>query len=297
MTHFRSALLLVLSALCAAAPAVRAAGDVAAGATAPQPRSIGEFLRIQDGDDGRPRALQVAVASYSAVEPGGDVTVDLIGAVHIGDPPYYAGLNALFTGYDVVLYELVAPAGTRVTPGREPSGWLSRAQLFMTEELGLTYQLDEIDYRAPNFVHADLSPSELKAAMAERGESPLVFAWRIFAAAMREGARDPLGLQSTALLMDMIAPESDAALKVTVARELLKMDEAQDILGDHESSSIIGARNERVVEVLRRELDRGAKRIGIFYGVGHLPDFERRLVSELDLSHDKTDWLDAWLLK
>ena len=296
MTHFKSGLLLVLSALCTWVPGAYAS-DVDAAAAAPAARTIGEFLRIENGDDGEPRALQVAIASYSANEPGGDVTVDLIGAVHIGDSPYYAGLNALFADYDVVLYELVAPAGTRVTPGRTPSGWLSRAQLFMTEELGLTYQLDEIDYSAPNFVHADLSPSELRQAMAARGESPLVFAWRIFATAMREGARDPLGLQSTALLMDIFAPESDAAFKITVARELLKMDEAQDILGDHESSSIIGARNERAVEVLRRELDRGAKRVGIFYGVGHLPDFERRLVSELGLTLDEIAWLDAWLLE
>lgn len=289
-------LTLLLAAILPIAAMTAPTGSAATGA-APAMRDIGEFLRIEDGEDGKPRALQVAIARYAAIEPGGDVTVDLIGAVHIGDPPYYAELNERFRNYDVVLYELVAPAGTVVTPGRRSGGWLAGAQRFMTTELGLSYQLDEIDYTAPNFVHADLSPSELREAMAERGESPLVFAWRIFAATMRESAMDPLGLQSTGLLMDIVAPESDAAFKVTVARELLKMDEAQDILGTHESSSIIGARNERAIEILGREIGGGAKRIGIFYGVGHASDLERRLVGELDMRHAGTEWLDAWLLR
>lgn len=295
MKSLKHCLVVAVTAACAAIPAVVTA-DASADRSGPTLRDIGEFLRIEDGEDGAPRALQVAIARYEAVEPGGNVTVDLIGAVHIGDPPYYAELNERFGDYDVVLYELVAPAGTVVTPGRQAGGWLSSAQRFMTSELGLAYQLDEIDYTAANFVHADLSPTELREAMAERGESPLVYAWRIFAASMRESAMDPLGLQSTSLLLDIVAPESDAAFKITVARELLKMDQAQDILGDHESSSIIGARNERAVEVLSREIANGAKRVGVFYGVGHLSDLERRVVGELGLEHAATEWLDAWQL-
>ncbi len=37
----------------------------------------------------------------------------LVGArPHIGEKEYYEALNKRFEGYDVVLYELVAPAGT-----------------------------------------------------------------------------------------------------------------------------------------------------------------------------------------
>ena len=54
MTHFKFGLLLVLSALCAWVPGAYAA-DVDAGPAATAPRTIGEFLRIENGDDGRCR--------------------------------------------------------------------------------------------------------------------------------------------------------------------------------------------------------------------------------------------------
>ena len=49
------------------------------------------------------------------------MTVDLIGAVHIGDIAYYDELNKQFTQYDALLYELVAPPGTVVERGRGTS--------------------------------------------------------------------------------------------------------------------------------------------------------------------------------
>jgi len=71
-----------------------------------------------------------------------------------------------------VLYELVAPDHARVPrPGRQPGGAIGSAQQGLTKMLGLEFQLDEIDYTARNFVHADLSPKEFDAAMARRGES------------------------------------------------------------------------------------------------------------------------------
>jgi hypothetical protein len=43
--------------------------------------------------------------------------------------------------------------------------------------LELTFQLDEIDYQAGNFVHADMTPQEFEQSMAERGESLLSIMW------------------------------------------------------------------------------------------------------------------------
>ena len=47
----------------------------------------------------------------SAQAAGPPVTVDLIGAVHIGDVAYYAAAQRRFEQYDALLYELVAPKG------------------------------------------------------------------------------------------------------------------------------------------------------------------------------------------
>ena len=103
---------------------------------------------------------------------GDIVYVDLIGVVHIGEQEYYEQLNGIFEKYDAMLYELVAPKDAVVTGSdSEKKGLVSRAQIGMKNLLDLSFQLDEIDYTASNFVHADLSPTELFESMDERGES------------------------------------------------------------------------------------------------------------------------------
>ena len=68
-----------------------------------------KFIRLTRDADKKPVSMQTAVVRYVPVngsQPG--VSVDLIGAVHIGDKDYYDALNKLFESYDVVLYELVS---------------------------------------------------------------------------------------------------------------------------------------------------------------------------------------------
>ncbi|MEO0616956.1 MAG: hypothetical protein AAFY69_12570 [Pseudomonadota bacterium] len=252
-----------------------------------------EFLRFERDDSNRIVGLEVAIAHFSSADRD-DITVDLIGAVHVGDAAYYADLNERFKDYDAVLYELVAPEGTRVRPGMPRKGMLAGAQLAMTDGLDLAYQLDEIDYFADNLVHADLSGKELRAAMNERGETPLLFAWRGFIAGVKQSARDPMGIQSTIMLANLIAPGDDRTRKITVAKELMKMDQMRELIGQDENSSIIGARNERAIEVLERELAKGHKRVGIFYGVGHNEDFARRLTEDLGFEAEGATWVKAW---
>ena len=74
-----------------------------------------QFLRVTNDASGEPLALQTAITRYRPAK--GDLVVDLIGAVHIGEREYYRQLNTQFELYDVVLYELVAPQGTRADAG------------------------------------------------------------------------------------------------------------------------------------------------------------------------------------
>lgn len=256
-----------------------------------------EFARVDQNADERPRALQMSIASYVPAAGDGLLQVDLVGAVHIGDPSYYAELNDRFRDYDVLLYELVAPTGG-VSGNRleKRKGILSSTQIGMTRMLDLSFQLDEINYDAANFVHADLSPEELRASMEERGESLYVYFWRIFFATMNEYAKDPLGLRDMELLSGMLAADQENSFKVMIAYEMTNLDSVEDILGDDSSNAVIGARNQRAVDVLRQEIEAGATRIGIFYGVAHMPDLEERLLDQLDMTWDRTDWVDAWQL-
>jgi len=255
------------------------------------------FARISTDQNEQPRALQMSIVTYVPNDKARDFSVDLVGAIHIGDPAYYAELNSRFRDYDSLLYELIAPQDVVATDRvAQRTGILSGAQLGMTKLLGLSFQLDEINYDQANFVHADLSPAELRQSMDERGESLYVYFWRIFFASLDEYARDPLGLQELEVVSAMLSSSQDDSLKTMIAYEMTNLGQIQDILGEDSGSAVIGARNQRAVDVLQNEIDAGARRIGIFYGVAHMPDLEERLLDQLGLRYDKTTWVDAWRL-
>lgn len=114
------------------------------------------FLRLVEQADGG--HLDVMVATYRR----GEVIVTLHGAVHIADAEHYAALQKRFAGFEVLLYELIADADLRPYPGMERSteDWFSAFQVGMGKGLQLAHQVDSVDYRQPNFVHADMTPEE-----------------------------------------------------------------------------------------------------------------------------------------
>lgn len=254
------------------------------------------FTRIVTDDSGAQEALQLAVVTYAPADRRRDVTVDLVSAVHVGEQSYYAELNELFRSYDALLYELIAPPGTVITPDERPTGMVSGLQRGMTAMLDLSFQLEEIDYTPANFVHADLSPEEMSASMAERDESLYVYFWRLVYASLREYGRDPLGMRNlNALAGSRSSARGSHPLKIMMANEFADVDRLADMLGKDADSAVIGARNARAIEVMEREIERGASRLGIFYGVGHMRDLENRLLGAGWMPIG-VRWLDAWAL-
>jgi len=257
------------------------------------------FARVAIDEQEKPTALQLAIVTYVSRDDSRNISVDLISAIHVGDKAYYAELNDRFENYDALLYELIAPKDTIVDrTAEEREGFVSNAQLILKNILDLTFQLDEIDYDKPNFVHADLSPAELSTSMDERDESLYVYFWRVFYASMDEYVKDPLGLRDWQMLSAVLSADDDYAIKILIAYEMTDLKQMRKILGDDSDSAVIGARNERAIEVLRSTLDMGTDRmrIGIFYGVAHMPDLEVRLVNELGLVRQEVLWIDAWKL-
>lgn len=266
----------------------------AIGAAADGVRS--EFTRIATDEEGAPESLQLAIVTYAPSGSDRDVRIDLISAVHVGEKTYYAQLNALFEDYDALLYELIAPPGAVINPDDRPTGMISGLQRGMKAMLDLEFQLEEIDYTRPNFVHADLSPKEMSESMAERNESLYVYFWRIVFASLREYSRDPLGMRNmNALTGSISSSRRSHPLKIMMANEFANLDRLQDMLGKDADSAVIGARNERAIEVLEREVEAGARRLGIFYGVGHMRDLENRLL-DIGYAPIATRWIDAWAL-
>lgn len=255
------------------------------------------FVRVIEDEKDRPLALQLAIASYVARSGDSRIQIDLVGAIHIGDKEYYAELNTRFEGYDATLYELIAPKDA-VISDRDPENrsLISSTQVAMKNMLALSFQLDEVNYGASNFVHADLSPTELSDSMDERGETLYVYFWRLFYASFDQYAKDPLGLQNISMLSAMLSADSDNAFKTMLAYEMTDLEKASEILGDDSQSAVIGARNQRAIDVLKNRLESGDQRIAIFYGVAHMPDMEERLLEQLDLVYLDTTWVDAWRL-
>ena len=259
-----------------------------------------KYIRLRRGDDKQPLAMETAVIHFASSEDRPGIQVDLVGAVHVGDKAYYDELNKLFESYDVVLYELVAPEGTRVPKeGRKgPSGHpVGALQDGMSSILALQHQLDSIDYTKENFVHADLSPEEFAKTMEKRGESFMQMFLRLMGQGMAQQANAGGSGGDLGLLMALFSKDRALALKIAMAEQFENLEGQMAVFDGPEGSTIITERNKRAFEVLKKELDAGKKKIAVFYGAGHLPDMERRLTDEFKLKRTGEKWLVAWSLE
>jgi hypothetical protein len=255
-----------------------------------------KFVRVRHDEKGRPVALQTAIVRYA--RPGADkdgLYVDLIGAIHIGDKAYYQQLNQDFAAYDALLYELVAPQGTRVPKQRgkttHPVGMVQEG---MTGVLDLDYQLDQIDYHKDNFVHADMSPSDFSKSMADRGESLWTMIFRMVGYGIAQQNKNPEQAMEARLLAALFDKDRPLALKRVMADQFGELEGSMGAFDGADGSTIITERNKVALEVLAQEIKAGKKHLGIFYGAGHLADMEKRLNADFGLRPQSVRWLTAW---
>lgn len=259
-----------------------------------------EFLRIKSDENNTPVSLQLANARYVPISgiPNG-MYVDLISAVHVADKSYYQTLNELFKTYDVVLYELVAPEGTRVgdREASEGKGMLSLIQQGMKNVLGLTFQLEEVDYSPKNFVHADISPEDFEKSMDERGESFFSMFMRMWLVGIQQQATNPNAVNDMDLIMAMFSPNKERDLKVIAAKQFMNMDPLMNAIEGDKGSTLVTTRNLKALKVLRQEIEKGNKTFAIFYGAAHMPEMEEVMMKEFKLKPAGTNWIDAWDLR
>ncbi len=258
-----------------------------------------QFLRIRRDKDQQPIAMETSITRYVGKnQQGVDVAVDLVGAVHVGEGEYFEQLNQLFRSYDAVLYELVAPAGTRVVPGqkRTSSHPVGVLQNVMKNVLKLEFQLDRIDYTRPNLVHADMSPEEFSRSMKDRGESFLKMFFQLMGQAMTMQSDQKNAPSDLELLVALVAKDRANRLKRIMAEQFENMEGQLSAIGGPDGSTIITQRNKKALAVLRDELGRGKHRLAIFYGAGHLSDMAQRLETEFGLRQESQRWLVAWTI-
>lgn len=245
------------------------------------------FIRV-DEDESAAR-LQTAVTRY---EKGG-ASVELVGAVHIADKAYYEKLNERFRGYDALLFEMIG--GERLArktdevvenqKEQDLSG-LHRIYDMTARYLKLTGQMENVDYTAKNFVHADLTYDEFSRMQKERGESLLGFALK----AGKDAPKTTKQPNAAKLLAAMISGKPNL-VKLEIVHTLGQGDD--QIAAFAGESVIISDRNQRCVEVVNREIAAGKKKLGVFYGAAHFPDMEKRL-EKGGFKRVKQEWLTAW---
>ena len=257
-----------------------------------------EFLRIERKGK-KPVSMQTSIVRYLPTEAAKfQATVDLIGAVHVGEPEYYTELNKRFRDYDAVLFELVAPEGFELPKGEklESKSGVGALQNVLKDVLGLEFQLDRIDYSAKNFIHADMSPEEFSKSMKDRGESFLKMFMRMMGQSMSSTSKKANSGSDIQLMFALIRRDQ-ATVKRIFAVQFEDMESTVSAFNGPNGSTIITERNKKALEVLTRELKNGKKKVAIFYGAGHLPDMEERLLKDFGLKKGEVEWVTAWDLK
>ncbi len=257
------------------------------------------YIRVQRDSHGTPTSLETAIVRF--VPQGNDhpgLQVDLVGAIHVADKSYYEALNKRFENYDVVLYELVAPEGTKIPKGggdRDRTA-LSSVQNALTDVLDLEYQLAGVDYTKKNFVHADLSPEQFAKTMAARGESIWSIFMRMMAAGMAQQTANPNQNGDFDIMMALFDRDRALKLKRIVAEQFADVDTFMAAFNGPEGSTLITERNKAALTELKHQIAAGRKKIAIFYGGGHMSDMQQRLIADFHMKPTSTVWLEAWNL-
>ena len=259
-----------------------------------------KFVRYV-GDD-KIGKLQTVVVSMKR----GDVKVDLVGAVHIAEKSYYAELTNLFKTYQVLLFELVdgqsikeklngkkddAPEKDKDLAFQLIGGMMKGTARYFN----LQHQMDGIDYRTENFVHADVTMEQFKNLQKDKGETFFSVFQDSARAQVKKGAKlpQPTGGQ---LLLGLLG--DSRGMKAWVARSLAGSGNALDgsMSEDGKGTVIITERNKVALATLEKQLAAGKTNIGIFYGAGHLADMEVRMV-KMGFERTGEKWMTAWDIK
>ena len=253
------------------------------------------FVDVERDSEGRAEALRTSILRFTPAdeEEGGLECVDLIGVVHIGDAGYYKTMNELFKGYDVVLFEMANESDPRAAMKAmrqqgQGQGLLTLLQSMPGRLMGLSHQVDHIDYDVENFVHADTS---LGDAMARQGDDLGSLIFKVIQD-FQKMEEDP-----AAMNMDLQSflgmSEDPLAFKRSFA-EALGAD-PDGIPGlDSLNGILIDERNAVCMERFAEVKAAGHRRIGIFYGAAHMRDFSQRLIFDHGLMPEKIAWLRAW---
>lgn len=238
--------------------------------------------------------VDTAIKTYQRADR---IQVSLVAAVHVADAAYYHKLQKRFRSFDAVLYEMVKPQEVPIESRGQADSPISMLQVGMKNVLQLEYQLDAIDYSPANFVHADMDPDSFYQAQNEQGESILGLMIRgVLEEQNRSGSPARDTYDGMRFLLALMSSDRAHSLKFLMAEQLEDMESllaGVDQGPEGKGSVLVSGRNSVAFQVLDREIARGRRKLAIFYGAGHMPDMEKRLL-ERGYRPVASEWLVAW---
>jgi len=90
-------------------------------------------------------------------------------------------------------------------------------------------------------------------------------------------------------------PDMERRLKLLIAKHMVDIEAGSSGFGG-DGSVIVTERNKAAMNVLSDTIAQGKKKISLFYGAAHMPDFAKRLES-MGFKPVATEWRMAWDLK
>ncbi len=254
-----------------------------------EPKKV--FVKLEEAE--KQAALQTIVLHFKKES----VEVDLFGAIHIADKTYYEELNQRFKEYDVVLFELVGgeaygngkglPKERDDKRADDPMLDMIRASFNgMAKQMKMSMQVEEIDYGAKNFLHADITTEQFAEIQKDFGSDMMMFALAETAQLMKSGQDNQLGNVLGAMLSG-----NPNYLKLQYGKLLATM--GGDVSDEANKTIILGKRNDAALKVLDAQLEKKQLKIAIFYGAAHLEGLEENIVKR-GFVKEKEEWLTAW---
>ncbi len=232
------------------------------------------------------RAIVAAAVVTPATEDKAErATMTLTSAGPDGDPATAAD-NIVVTGKPLKKGQS-DPEAAKVRPGMQQK---------LADTLGLTFQMQGINYDRPNFRPSDLSMDQIQERIAEAGgNADMLFA-------MLDGSSLPARMAG--LLLDLIkgSKTMTSMVKMILVQTLGEADDLMDGAGEMPAMRgfapamkvILHDRNEVVLKDLDAVLEKEPqfKTIAAFYGAGHLAAIEKHLL-ELGAKPVGERWLGA----
>jgi len=250
-------------------------------ATGKLPRVIGEHTATK----GYARVVQTEADTF-VMQTGsrlfrrpGRPDIDLVGACHIAERPYYRQLQKRLDEASLVLFEGVSDRKEE-DPGFDRKD-ANAAYSRLARALGLVSQDAGIDYTRKTFRRCDLSMQEMMAILDEeigRGGQT----GRDAAAAKKELTQLGRMLGGGSWIMNFAIELVDLSPGLRERIRLMTVGAGLDEKADKQISArlhrlILQDRNAHVAKELRRLTGSSQRRIAVFYGADHLHELEGSL--------------------